>query len=150
MDPVGILKASTRKVRTVRKRRMAVLMALVHSHIQRPVLMAPRAWSTGAGARRSTSASGPLAALGTGGVEDSSMEYVACCGRSLRGDAAGWRVDAVHAMRAAVPPQTSPHSPPSVHESRQPCSSLIGRSSAAATSALESQEAPSRLVFTHP
>src|SRR4028118_2410634 len=42
MLPVGILNASKRKVRITRNRTMAVLMALVHSHIHRPVEMDPR------------------------------------------------------------------------------------------------------------
>src|SRR5215210_3271707 len=42
MLPVGILNASKRKVRITMNRTMAVLIALVHSHIHRPVEMDPR------------------------------------------------------------------------------------------------------------
>ena len=42
MLPLGILNASTMNVRMMRKRRIAVLTALIPSHIHRPRDIAPR------------------------------------------------------------------------------------------------------------
>src|SRR6185503_13036419 len=108
MLPVGILNASKRKVRITMNSTMAVLIALVHSHIHRPVEMDPRVSPAvrrrSAFARSAERRSRGGAGRGGGSVAGSSMLGAVGPGSSLlRAELTPRSARAVHAGERAVP-----------------------------------------------